>query len=228
MGSNAGARISATDCKTESGQHSVSYTGKVVQRAAPLTLEQVLPAVPLEDLSGKLNAAALCVGPMREMLTHPKRSLLPAAEVPLHLPSPKVRASQDEWNAIALERIRRNIFVVIEESRVHRHKGQLVPNGAFGVTKVKEMRSAKHQKMVPSLRPITNLTCSNALQRQIAGDVPMLPFFALWAGLEMLEDEILIWIAEDTRCAFHVFVLPAVWEPFSALEKPIVGHLVGA
>ena len=117
---------------------------------------------------------------------------------------------------------------MIASSRIVRHNGQAVLNGAFGVCKGKEIWSKKRKKMVAVLRLIINLTCSNALQRQIFGDVHMLPFFAQWIGLELLEEEVLLWDAEDMRCAFYVFLLPEAWWPYFALEKPVPGHVVGS
>ena len=219
LGSNC--QVPAIDWKEKLGQHSVSYTGEVVQRAVPLTLEQILPALPPEELSGRLDALALSEGPMREILQHPERSLLPESERPAVLPKPKVRATQEEWNQIGAECVRRNIFGVIPAKRIITHNGQAVVNGAFGVTKGKEIWSRKRKKMLAVLRLIINLTCSNALQRQITGDVPMLPFFAQWIGLELMEEEVLLWDAEDMRCAFYVFLLPEAWWPLFALEKPI-------
>ena len=40
------------------------------------------------------------------------------------------------------------------------------------------------------------------------GDAGALPYFGQWLGLELLSDELVLWAAEDLRCAFYMFSLP--------------------
>ena len=73
--SSGEAIVPAEGWQSKLGQHSVTYCGEVVQRAMPLTLEQILPALPPADLSGKLDAVGLSEGSMRELLLNPQLSM---------------------------------------------------------------------------------------------------------------------------------------------------------
>ena len=45
--------------------------------------------------------------------------------------------------------------------------------------------------------------------------------------LELLEQEILLWDAEDLKCAFYVFGIPEAWWRYFVIGKAIDGEHVG-
>ena len=77
------------------------------------------------------------------------------------------------------------------------------------------------------LRLIVNMVPSNELQVPIVADTATLPHFGQWMGLELLDDEILIWSSEDINCAFYVFSIPRPWVPWFALGWPVPGRVLG-
>ena len=92
---------------------------------------------------------------------------------------------------------------------------------------LKHFFSKKQQKWIEILRLIINLVPSNLLQEVIPGDVATLPHFAQWRGLELFEGEELFWTAEDIKCAFYIFKLPAEWLRWFVLNMPLYGEQIG-
>ena len=99
------------DWQKELGRVSVSYTGQVVQRALPLTLHQVLPALPPKELSGKLDSVALAQGKVKEQLQDPALSL----------------KLVEEWPEV-LKQSKRDIFGIVQAQDILHHKGQPIAN----------------------------------------------------------------------------------------------------
>ena len=100
-------------------------------------------------------------------------------------------------------------------------------NCAFGVGKGKWIKSASKgcEVEIPGL--IINRVPSNDLQVPIGGDVATLPHFGQWHGLEVLDDEMLVWGPGEIQCAFYVFSLPNDWLPWFALDYPFLGRWLG-
>jgi len=204
------------------------YDGEVAQKAVQLTWAGVLPGLPPEHLSGKLSAVRLASPAVRRPLLHPELTVLPRSAWPAKLKRPRVRATQEEWDRIAGRCVARRIFKVVPEEMIIHHHGQPLLQGAFGVGKQKFVPDPEVAgRHVEVLRLIINLTASNELQGVIESDCPSLPYFGQWLGLELLEEEVLMWRAEDMECCFYVFELPDAWLPYFILAKPVSGDVVG-
>eukprot|EP00435_Cladocopium_sp_Y103_P066365 s1365_g28.t1 len=77
----------------------VSYTGEVLEKAVPLTLEQVLPGLPSVDHGAMVDILEVLPAHLQEVMQHPERLMLepPQGEKP----RPRVRAVEGEWPKIA-------------------------------------------------------------------------------------------------------------------------------
>ncbi len=205
----------------------LGYDGEVVAKAVDLTVEQVLPALPPEDIGGSVNALEVAEADMRKLLANPDLSVKPRDEWPEKLSKARMRISDSEWAILGPELVRRGLCKTLKAAELIMHNGKALLSGAFGVGKGKWITSAKTGKLVEVLRLIINLVPSNELQIPITGDVDTLPHFGQWLGLELLRDELLVWSSEDISCAFYVFGLPNAWLPWFALGKPLPGTMVG-
>ena len=205
----------------------VGYDGEVVSKAVDLTLEQVLPALPPARIGGSIPAMDIAEGHLRHLLANPSCSIKPLEEWPTKLPKARMRIAPDEWQLLGPELVKRKLVKPILRDKLIYHNGRPLLNGAFGVGKGKFIKSAKTGLEVEILRLIINLVPSNELQVPIAGDVATLPHFGQWHGLELLDNEVLVWDSEDIQCAFYVFSLPDDWLPWFVLDMPLPGSLFG-
>lgn len=73
----------------------VGYSGEVVEKARPLTLEQVLPGLPSEDHGGLVDIMEVVDERMRRRLERP--DLVMKQDVTAVLPKPQVMCSDEEW-----------------------------------------------------------------------------------------------------------------------------------
>jgi len=205
----------------------VGYDGEVVSKAVDLTMEQVLPALPPKNIGGSIAALDLASGEMRNLLANPLLNIKPREEWPTELPRARMRIAKDEWMLLGPELVKRKLMKPVHRDELVYHNGKALLNGIFGVSKGKTVKSESRGCDVDILRLIINLVPSNELQWPIGGDVDTLPHFGQWSGLELLDDEVLVWNSEDIQCAFYVFQLPDEWLPWFALDYPLPGHLVG-
>ena len=90
----------------------ISYQGEVVEKAQPLTLDQVISGLPPSGFGGKVSLVTLvdlCEGETRRLLLNPEDTLLRGEDLPETLPKPRVLASDEEWNLIAKELYERGL-----------------------------------------------------------------------------------------------------------------------
>ena len=215
------------DWATILSESRMSYDGDVVAKAQELTVEQVVPALPPLGIGGSVDALELCDGGLRELLMDPSLSVRPRSEWPDRLTKARMRIKPEAWKELAPMLVERGICTTLKESDLVTHNGDKLLNGVFGVGKKKWVTSKSTGKQVEVLRLIVNMVPSNELQIPIIADTATLPHFGQWMGLELLDDEILTWSSEDINCAFYVFRIPAVWNPWFALGWPISGRLLG-
>ena len=143
----------------------VSYHGEVIPKAQDLTLDQILPGLPPEGYGGCVQLVDLCDGIVKEKLMNPESCLLEGEELPVKLPTPKVMASEEEWNLIAGALYKRGLVRPVES--VARVDDQPVLNGAFGVPKPgKQLEDGRDV-----LRLIMDFRAVNSVMKIIEGDV---------------------------------------------------------
>eukprot|EP00969_Alexandrium_andersonii_P022825 999210-Alexandrium_andersonii.AAC.1 len=108
----------------------VDYWGAEVTRAYPLTLKQVLPALPPLGVAAVARLEDHLSPESREVLLDPARLLRPAAEVETPLPRARVQVgSQQEYEGIIQCLLERGIVEPEVPSETFRHRGRQVYNG---------------------------------------------------------------------------------------------------
>ena len=88
-------RSSQEDWGQEVRSMRVSYTGEVVEKALPLTLEQILPALPSPEHGGSVDIMSVLPEPLQEVLRHPEKLVL--NNPPGMRPRPRVHCDPEEW-----------------------------------------------------------------------------------------------------------------------------------
>ena len=169
---------------------------------------------PPPSIGGSIKALDIAEGPPRNLLANPSSSIKLIEEWAAALPKAKMRISKEEWMKLGPELVRRRMAKPIKHSQLIYHNGRPLHNGALGVGKGKLIKCNATGVSLEVLRPIINLAPSNDLQIPILGDVATLPHFGQWQGLELLDNEVLVWDSEDIQCAFYVFNLPDAWPPW--------------
>ena len=184
----------------------VDYSGEEFLQCHPLSLEQVLPALPPVGHGGSIRAVDW-VGPgTKEFLLHPERALVSDEGQAVPKLQGKVHIPPGEVDAIVHELIQRNVCDWVPLQNVMHFRGEPVLNGVFGVEKPVVLPSGK-----PVLRFIMNLVPSNSLLLQLTGGTRSLPYVSQWLSIVLEGDQHLrIW-QSDMCSAFYLFELPEPW-----------------
>ena len=93
----------------------VSYTGEVVQKARPLTLEQILPGLPSENHGGLVDILEVVDEKLRRRLERPE---LMRREVFEEVPKPQVMCGDQEWEKVVLAMYQRHLVVPVNRKPV--------------------------------------------------------------------------------------------------------------
>lgn len=111
----------------------VGYAGEEISKCHPLTLAQILPALPPATHGGSINSLHWLGRRSQEFLLHPERCLLPEGSYDLPKLPGKVHIEPQERLKVAQELVSRNICRWINYDEVHTIRGQKLLNGMFGV-----------------------------------------------------------------------------------------------
>ena len=191
----------------------VSYSGEVVEKAAPLTLAQVLPGLPSVEHGGLVNILDMVDDKMRKKLENPLAML--RSDIMEEIPKPRVMCEQEEWNSLVKAMAERKLIRPV--SSYPKVDGRPVLNGAFGVTKPDKFTSDG----LPILRLIMDLRASNAILEQLDGDLSTLTGASTFQKIVVEEGETLLISGDDLTSAFYLFKLPDQWAEFLVLERPV-------
>lgn len=190
----------------------VSYTGEVVEKARPLTLEQILPGLPSADHGGLVNILDVVDEKMKDKLSRPDLML---REVSEPIPQPQVLCGDEEWEKVVQALHERHLVSpVTTKPSVG---GVPVLNGAFGVVKPDRMTESG----LPVLRMIFDLRASNTILEQLEGDVRTLTGAASFQKLMLGPEDQLLVSGDDLTAAFYLFRLPPEWAKYLVLRKPV-------
>ena len=190
----------------------VSYTGEVVQKARPLTLEQVLPGLPSPNHGGLVNILEVVDERLKRRLERPELML---REVFEEIPTPQVMCSDAEWEKVVLAMYERHLVTPVNRKPVV--GGKPVLNGAFGVVKPDKLTESG----LPVLRMIMDLRASNTILEQLEGDVSTLTGAASFQKIVMGEGDELLLSGDDLTAAFYLFRLPEAFAEYLVLRKPV-------
>ena len=184
---------------------------QVVQKARPLTLEQVLP-VPSPDHGGLVNILEVVDERLKRRLERPELRL---KEVFEEIPTPQVMCSDSEWEKVVLAMYERHLVTPVTRKPVV--EGKPVLNGAFGVVKPDRFTESG----LPILRMIMDLRASNTILEQLEGDVSTLTGAASFQKIVMGEGDELLLSGDDLTAAFYLFRLPEAFAEYLVLRKPV-------
>ena len=144
-------------------------------------------------------------------------SMLVAPEERVAVRPALVHASDEEWDKIGAELLRRGVVVEIDPNEAPVVCGSRILVGAFGVVK----SGVPVPPATRVLRLIINAIPSNSVQRPILGDVEKMPVGGEWLYVCLGENDMILWSSDDISGCFHVFSLPVPWRRWMILSKPI-------
>ena len=201
-----------------------NYCGDAISVRRELVSDKVFPAWPDKDAVGILQLEDFLPEDLRAEVLDPWRCLRPIEEWPQVSHRSRVYASQEEWDRIAREGLRRGIFQEVAEDQLFRGRNsEPVLSGAMGVDKFKEKAGVVEHP----LRFITIMTPLNGHMRDIAGEVAFLPYIAHSMLIVLGEHEEAIVDSEDFVSCFNLVRMPAVWAGFMAYSQPVSGNVLG-
>ena len=174
----------------------VGYDGEELGSCEPLSLEQVLPALPPVEHGGSIHLEAIVSHATRELLVDPKALLRDDFSSPMPKIPANVHFAKGERMHVCQELTRRNICVWIKTEGVAIFKGVRILNGLFGVKKPACLPNGK-----PVLRVIMNLRPSNAILKQVRGQSG--PFLALRVSKLQCLERRRSWSWDNQTCPAH-------------------------
>ena len=197
----------------------ISYTGEVIEKAEPLSLEQILPGLPSVGHGGLVDILEVLPEDLKEVMQAPEKLLIACPQGVA--PRPKVHCSDEEWPKIVQALLDRGIVQVVDAHPEWGGKEML--NGAFGMPKPEKFTESGKQV----LRFIMDLRATNFIMAQIEGDTNTLTGAASFQRIIVEEDKELLISGEDLAAAFYLFRLPPQWAEYMVLEKPVDLSLIG-
>ena len=197
----------------------ISYSGEVIEKALPLTLEQILPALPSKEHGGSVDIMEVLPPDLQETLKHPDRLVLeePAGQRPY----PRVHCNPDEWPRVVKALYERGVVTPVEHCP--ELEGEKLLNGAFGVPKAGKFTDSGEQV----LRVIMDLRATNFFMAQIQGDTNTLTGAATFQRIVVEEENQLLVSGEDLTSAFYLFRLPSCWSEYMVLDVPVERSALG-
>ena len=200
----------------------VSYSGEEIGICHPLSLEQVLPALPPPEHGGSIELTRFLSSSSCDFLKHPLKSLVADEGQELPKLQGKIHVKEGEMELISSELVKRGVCTWIPSESVLHFRGQPVLNGLFGVAKPTTLPNGKS-----TLRLIMNLVPSNSVIRSYEGSVKSLPQITSWMSIVLEENQQMrIW-QSDMSSAFYLFRLPASWAPLLAFNVAQDGDQLG-
>ena len=193
----------------------VGYGGQVAAFPEALTLLELLPGLPPGGTVGTVDPLAIAGPEVADSLWDPE-SMLVAPEERVVRPA-LVHASDEEWDKIGAELLRRGVVVEIDPNEASVVCGSRILVGAFGVVK----SGVPVPPATRVLRLIINAVPSNSLQRPILGDLEKMPVGGEWLYVCLGENDMILWSSDDISGCFHVFSLP---RPMAKVDDPLETH----
>ena len=201
------------------GDLSVSYTGEIVEKAAKLTLKQIIPGLPSPDHGGLVDLLELLPPELQESLQDPDS--LVKTEFHEKMPKPRVMCDESEWAEVVKAMFERGLVKPVKF--IPSVEGVPVVNGAFGVPKAGKTLETGEEV----LRLIMDLRATNWFMTQLEADTATLTGAASFQRIIIEDGAELLVSGEDLTAAFYLFRLPEVWTNYMVLGCPVPGTAVG-
>ena len=179
-------------------------------------MRAALPDLPPEGTVGIVEPLAIA-GPEVGDSLRDRESMLVAPEQRVAVRPALVHASDEEWDKIGAELLRRGVVVeiVLNEGAVVDWFRIFI--WVFGVVK----SGVPVPLATLIVRLFINAIPSNSLQRPILGDEEKMPEGDEWLYVCLGENEMILWSSGDIFGCFHVFSVPVPWRRWMILSKPI-------
>ncbi|CAK0801859.1 unnamed protein product [Prorocentrum cordatum] len=201
----------------------LDYQGEEMKVPEKVTWEQIEPALPPVGQSARVRATGLVQGVLKHYLENPQLCLLPEGEWPPAVPTAKVWVdSEAEWHRICQGAARRGIFSFISARDVFKVKGVPVLNGLFGVPKRNKKLPGTDKAI---LRLILNAIPTNSYQKVLEADIRCLPYYMQWAGIQLEDEQVLVWSESDMTSAFYNFQMEPEWLKYQAIGRAVPGRI---
>eukprot|EP00971_Amphidinium_carterae_P072570 1435245-Amphidinium_carterae.2 len=213
-----GGPFAEWDCRAELSGRNIGYDGSESSAAESFSWASIAAGLPPASACGTIPAASLVSPALLPFLLHPEKSIVEDAVLPPRVPS--VWCSDSEWGLVAKNLVALGICKVIDYQDIAEIGGRKILNGVFGVRKEDACGNIGH-------RLIFNLTPSNAVQRDLLGDIHKLPSHLQWQTISLGQSEVVLWSSEDLKSCFYVYSLPPAWSKYFTVSKPVDGSFLG-
>ncbi|CAK0857372.1 unnamed protein product, partial [Prorocentrum cordatum] len=201
----------------------LDYQGEEMKVPEKLTWEQIEPALPPVGQSARVRATGLVQGVLKHNLENPQLCLLPEGEWPTAVPTAKVWVDGEaDWHRICQGAARRGIFSFISERDVFKVKGTPVLNGLFGVPKRNKKLPVTDKAI---LRLILTAIPTNSYQKVLEADIRCLPYHMQWAGIQLEDEQVLVWSESDMTSAIYNFRMEPEWLKYQAIGRAVPGRI---
>ena len=212
-------RTPMAEWKHTIGDLSVSYTGEIVEKAAKLSLRQILPGLPSPEHGGMVDLLEVVPESIAARLKDPESMV--KCEFPDPMPKPRVLCEPQEWQEVVKAMYERGL--VKAATSIPTIEGQRVVNGAFGVPKAgRHIESGEEV-----LRLIMDLRATNWMMEQLEADTATLTGAATFQRVVVENGMDLLVSGEDLTSAFYLFRLPPEWTNLMVLDGAVPGEILG-
>ena len=198
---------SPNEVRKELSERFLSYTGEEVPKMQPLSVDQVVKALPPPEHGGRIDLCNLVSHRTRTFLMNPNSCILEDDGRWLPKLQAKVHFHDGEKLKVSKLLVERGICCWTPLEDVITYRGQVVLNGLFAVGKGTYLEDGREIQ-----RCIMNLIPSNAILCQLEGGVQRLPNICQWLSITLDEDEEIAFCQSDMSSAFYLFHLPPGWE----------------
>ena len=212
-------RSPMAEWKNTLGELSVSYTGEIVEKAARLSLRQILPGLPSPEHGGLVNILEVVPEDIAEALRHPERWAKTEFIDPM--PKPRVLCDPEEWELVVQAMFERGL--VQAAKTIPAVFGEKALNGAFGVPKAGKTLASGEEV----LRLIMDLRATNWMMEQLEADTITLTGAATFQRIIIEDGMELLISGEDLTSPFYLFRLPQVWVDYMVIGAAVPGRRLG-
>lgn len=208
------AKLPKCDFKSLMSEVRLTYDRQIVETAHPIAWKNIVEALPPPDIVGVVDLLSIVSDGVKAYLTDDSLCLKPKHLWPKIPRCARVHVNDSDWHEVVEGLLKFRLCTLLNEKDIFGWGGKPLLSGLFGVPKG-EFSSTN----VPILRLIMNLIPLNTVCEIAGGDIQTLPVMTQLTGLQLMEQERILWSSEDLKCMFYLFSMPASWIPRMAFSK---------
>ena len=158
------------------------------------------------------------------LFSDPSRCRLPDSRLPDEISQPKVMVeSDDEWHAVVSLLHQRGVVAATKLEEVPRVRGRALLQGAFGIYKPWKFLTDRRA----GLRFIMDGRATDAVLIKLLDDLSEMAGATSLLRMVVLENEVVLYDAEDLVSAFYLLLLPRSWWPYFTFARTADGSALG-